>query len=54
MSDEEALSLVAKQGFGQPKDYGPKAPTTVKALLTYIQTARKRGFSMINEVFAPP
>lgn len=53
MSDEEALSLVAKQGFGQPKDFGPKAPTTVKALLTYIQTARKRGFSMINEVFAP-
>jgi IclR family acetate operon transcriptional repressor len=53
MSDEEALRLVAKQGFGQPKDYGPKAPTTVKALLAYIQTARKRGFSMINEVFAP-
>jgi len=53
MSDEEALRLVTQQGFGQPQDYGPKAPTTVKALLAYVQTARKRGFSMINEVFAP-
>jgi IclR family acetate operon transcriptional repressor len=31
------LQLVAKQGFGNPKDYGPKAPTTVKALLAYLQ-----------------
>jgi IclR family acetate operon transcriptional repressor len=53
MSDEEALQQVAKQGFGTPKEYGPKAPTTVKALLAYIHTARKRGFSTISEVFAP-
>jgi len=53
MTDEEALKLVAKQGFGKPEDFGPKAPTTVKALLSYICAARKRGFSMINEVFAP-
>ena len=30
-----------------------KAPTTVKALLPYLRAARKRGFSMIVEVFAP-
>ena len=53
MSDEEALRLVTQQGFGQPQDYGPNAPTTVKELLGYIQTARKRGFSMISEVFSP-
>jgi DNA-binding IclR family transcriptional regulator len=53
LSDEEAMRLVAKQGFGLPKDFGPKAPTTVKALLAYVQAARKRGFSMISEVFAP-
>lgn len=53
MTDEEALRLVAQQGFGQPADYGPNAPTTVKALLAYVQTARKRGFSMISEVFSP-
>ncbi len=53
MTDEQALELVTRQGFGQPKDFGPKAPTTVKALLAFLRAARKRGFSMINEVFAP-
>ncbi|MEJ8846997.1 IclR family transcriptional regulator [Variovorax rhizosphaerae] len=53
MTDEEALELVARQGFGKPGEFGPKAPTTVKAVLAYVRAARKRGFSMINEVFAP-
>jgi DNA-binding IclR family transcriptional regulator len=53
MSDEDALALVARQGFGKPADFGPKAPTTVKALLGHVRAARKRGYSMIVEVFAP-
>ncbi len=53
MSDERALELVARQGFGQPREYGPRAPTTVKALLGYLHAARVRGVAMIDEVFAP-
>ncbi|MCW5611867.1 MAG: IclR family transcriptional regulator [Rubrivivax sp.] len=53
MSDERALELVARQGFGQPRDYGPNAPTTVKALLGCLHAARVRGCAMIDEVFAP-
>ena len=53
MSDEAALARVSQQGFGLPKDYGPKAPTTVKALLGVLHTARQRGYAMIDEVFAP-
>jgi len=53
LSDERALELVSAQGFGAPKDYGPKAPTTVKALLGFLHAARTRGFAMIDEVFAP-
>lgn len=53
MSDEEALERVARQGFGDPADYGPQAPTTVKALLGYVKTARKLGYASIVEVFAP-
>ncbi len=53
MSDEEALQRVARQGFGKPEDFGPKAPLTVKALLAYLKLARSRGFSVIVEVFAP-
>jgi DNA-binding IclR family transcriptional regulator len=53
MSEDKALEMVARQGFGAPAAYGPKAPTSVKALLPYIRNARKRGFSMIVEVFTP-
>jgi IclR family transcriptional regulator, acetate operon repressor len=52
-TDEEALQRVARQGFGQPEQFGPKAPTTVKAVLGFLKQARSRGFSMIVEVFAP-
>jgi DNA-binding IclR family transcriptional regulator len=53
MSEDKALELVARQGFGAPEKYGPRAPTTVKALLPYLRSARKRGYSTIVEVFAP-
>ncbi|HUD32458.1 MAG TPA: IclR family transcriptional regulator [Variovorax sp.] len=53
MSDEEALRRVAVQGFGRPEDYGPRAPTTVKTLLDFLEATRRRGFSIINEVFSP-
>ena len=53
MSDERALALVSAQGFGKPEDFGPRAPTSVKALLAYLEATRERGFSMIVEVFAP-
>ena len=53
MSDERAMELVSRQGFGSPKAYGPKAPTTVKALLGFLHAARIRGYAMIDKVFAP-
>lgn len=53
LSDERALELVSRQGFGTPQEYGPMAPTTIKALLGYLHAARVRGYAMIDEVFAP-
>lgn len=53
MSDEDALTLVMRQGLGSPVDYGPRAPTTVKALLGVLHAARVRGYAVIDEVFAP-
>lgn len=53
LTDEQALQRVAQQGFGKPENFGPKAPTTVKALLAHLRAARKHGYSTINEVFAP-
>jgi DNA-binding IclR family transcriptional regulator len=53
MTDEDALQLAARQGFGARADFGPNAPTTVRALLKFVHAARSRGFSMIDEVFTP-
>lgn len=53
LTDERALELVSRQGFGLPAEYGPKAPTTLKALLGFLHAARVRGYAMIDEVFAP-
>jgi DNA-binding IclR family transcriptional regulator len=53
LDQERAIELVAAQGFGDPKSFGPKAPTTFKALMKVLDEDRRRGFSMINEVYAP-
>ncbi len=53
LPDERAIEIVARQGFGDPKHYGPKAPTTIKALTKILNEDRKRGFSMINEMYSP-
>lgn len=53
LTEERATQLVAKQGFGDPKSFGPKAPTTFKALMKVLEEDRKRGFSVIHEMYAP-
>ena len=53
LADERVAEIVSKQGFGAPSDYGPKAPTTLKALTKILQADRKRGFSTINEMYSP-
>jgi DNA-binding IclR family transcriptional regulator len=53
LSDEEAVAIVSKQGFGDPRHFGPNAPTTIKALTRILQDDRKRGFSIISEMYSP-
>ncbi|RTZ48029.1 IclR family transcriptional regulator [Candidimonas sp. SYP-B2681] len=53
LTDERAIELVTRQGFGLPERYGPNAPTSFDALLKIVHEDRKRGFSMINEMYAP-
>ena len=56
VSDAQSVARafgVARQGFGAPAEYGPKAPATIKALLGHLHAARVRGYAMIDEVFAP-
>jgi len=52
-SEDEALRLLSKQGLGNPEDYGPAAPRSMKAVMAHVRAARKRGFSTTVDVFLP-
>lgn len=53
LPEERAAELVVRQGFGSPKVFGPKAPTTFKELNRMLEEDRRRGYSMIVEQYAP-
>ena len=53
LSEERATELVVKQGFGEPKAYGPKAPTSFRALMKILDEDRRRGYSLMSEMYAP-
>ena len=51
--EEEALRLVVAQGLGDPKNYGPDAPTSIKTRMTQVRAAHKRGYATTMNVFLP-
>lgn len=53
LTEEEALALVSRQGFGDPRQLGPWAPRTVQALLERLRAARARGYATVSESSAP-
>lgn len=53
LSDEQAAEAVSRQGFGDPKDFGPNAPITLPVLIAMLQEHRRRGFSLVRDVYAP-
>ncbi|MCW5654567.1 IclR family transcriptional regulator [Hydrogenophaga sp.] len=52
LPEDVAIEYVTRQGLGSPKDYGPNAPTSVRALLKMLDEHRKRGFSVIQDTYA--
>ena len=52
LGEDDALTLVSKQGFGKPSEYGPNAPTSLTALLKAIRLARKQGFAITVDTYA--
>ncbi len=53
LPEDAAIAHVTRQGMGDPKHFGPNAPTSVKALLKMLDVHRKRGYSLIQDVYAP-
>lgn len=52
-TEEEAMALVSRQGFGTPAEFGPRAPTTFKALMPMVELARSRKFATTRDMFLP-
>lgn len=53
LPEERATELVARQGLGSPKEFGPKAPTSFRALMKLLDDDRARGYAVIVEQYAP-
>ncbi|MDO9403179.1 MAG: IclR family transcriptional regulator [Polaromonas sp.] len=53
LDEDQAIERVSKQGLGTPKQFGPNAPTSIKQLVKMLADHRKRGFSAIQDVYAP-
>ncbi|WP_415267968.1 IclR family transcriptional regulator [Acidovorax sacchari] len=53
MTDDEALSMLARKGLASAQDHGPNAPRTIKDAMKFVKQARQRGYSMISDMFSP-
>ena len=53
LPEDDASAYVSRQGIGDPKHFGPNAPTSIKALLKILDEHRKRRFSLIQDAYAP-
>lgn len=51
MSDDEALQLVAREGWPRPGEFGPNAPTGSAGFLKMLRGARKRGYALTSETY---
>lgn len=52
LSDEEALALVSKQGYGSRSEYGPNAPQTPQAIRRRLREARNLGYAVTQQTFS--
>lgn len=53
LSDDEAISAVSRQGLGNPRDFGPDAPTSIGQLMDMVEVHRRRGYALLRDVYAP-
>jgi DNA-binding IclR family transcriptional regulator len=53
LSDEEALALIARQGFGTREEFGPNAPQSDEEIRTRLSEARRLGYALTEQIFSP-
>lgn len=53
LTDEQAIALVLRQGFGDAAALGPNAPRTIQAVQKRLRLARERGYAWVVDSSAP-
>lgn len=53
LSEDDALTLLARQGLGLPPQYGPNAPRTMAEAMAAVRVAREQGCAITVETYAP-
>jgi len=49
MSDDDAVALVVKQGFGRLDEHGPNAPRTIAEFLAALERTRASGYAHVDQ-----
>lgn len=52
LPEDQATAYVMRQGLGTVREFGPGAPTSLKAFLRYLSEHRRRGYSVLQNVYA--
>jgi DNA-binding IclR family transcriptional regulator len=51
LPEQDALELVAREGYARPGQFGPNAPTSPTALLKLLRAARRQGYALTSETY---
>jgi IclR family transcriptional regulator, acetate operon repressor len=52
LPEDDAIALLSRQGLAKQATYGPKAPTSMQAVLKAVRQARKQGWAITSETYA--
>lgn len=53
LEDDDAIALLTRQGLARPEEFGPNAPTSIAAVMRAVKTARKQGYAVASDSYAP-
>ncbi len=53
LDEDDAITLISRQGLGKPERFGPGAPRSLTAVMKSVRRARKEGFAITAETYAP-
>ena len=53
LPEADAIAIATKQGLGRPADYGPNAPASIGAMMKRVRDAKKLGYALTLETYAP-